>query len=37
MRPRVLPRYAEVGLMQSFDGPAADTLSAEQLLEAPAG
>ena len=35
MSPRILPRYAEAGLMQYFRGPAADRLSAEQLLEAP--
>lgn len=33
MRPRVLPRYEEAGLMQYFGGAAADRLSAEQLLE----
>jgi hypothetical protein len=34
MTPRILPRYDEVGLMQYFDGLAADKLDADSLLAA---
>ncbi len=35
LTPRVMPRYASVGLMQYFNGAAADQLTPEQLLGDP--